>query len=65
MKMHLGDSSILFKRIFQKSSDTQLAFQLRIQHLRPEYTVREYEDIKAYYKKMYELLSERIVLKKM
>ena len=65
MKMQMSDSSILFKRIFQQSSATQLAFQLRIQHLRPEYATVEYEDLKAYYKKMYELLNERIVLKKM
>lgn len=63
--MRLTDSSILFKRIFQKSSNNQLVFQLKIQHLRPEYGTMEYPDIKAYYKKMYELLSERIVLKKM
>jgi hypothetical protein len=65
MKMQMSDSSILFKRIFQQASPTQLAFQLRIQHLRPEYSTVEYDDLKAYYKKMYELLDERIVLKKM
>lgn len=65
MIMRMPDSSILFKRIFQKSGKDQLAFQLKIQHLRPEYAAIEYPDIKAYYKKMYELLSERIVLKKM
>lgn len=63
--MRTGDSSILFKRIFQKSGEHQMAFQLRIQHLAPEYYSIQYPDIKAYYKKMYELLSERIVLKKM
>lgn len=65
MIMRMPDSSILFKRIFQKSDGNQLAFQLKLEHLRPEYASVEYADIKAYYKKMYELLSERIVLKKM
>lgn len=63
--MRLGDNSIIFKRIFQKTADKQLAFQLSIKYLRPEYSTIEYPDIKAYYQKMYELLAEKIVLKKM
>ena len=63
--MRLSDSSIIFKRLFQMQSEHMLAFQLKIEHLRPEYTVLDYPEIKAYYKKMFELLAEKVVLKEM
>ncbi|MGF7231219.1 DUF3857 domain-containing protein [Arachidicoccus sp.] len=58
------DSSILIKRIFQKLGDSSIAFRLNIDFLRPIYSREEYPDIKAFYKQLFKLLDEQIVLKR-
>ncbi|ANI90374.1 hypothetical protein A9P82_14395 [Arachidicoccus ginsenosidimutans] len=58
------DSSIILKRIFQKNSDQTLSYLLSVNFLRPDYTLDEYAGIKAFYKQLFTLLNERIVVKR-
>ncbi|MDE1191048.1 MAG: DUF3857 domain-containing protein [Arachidicoccus sp.] len=62
--MRIGDSSIIIRRIFQKVSDSSVSYLLSINFLAPAYPLDEYPDIKAFYKKMFELLDEKIVIKR-
>lgn len=62
--MRIGDSSILIRRIFQKNSDNMISYMLSVNFLTPTYPLDEYADIKAFYKKLFELLDERIVIKR-
>ncbi|HEY0298602.1 MAG TPA: hypothetical protein VGB84_05215, partial [Arachidicoccus sp.] len=64
ISMRIMDSSILVRRIFQKNSDRTASFLLSIYILRPTYSLDEYSDIKAFYKQLFTLLDERIVVKR-
>lgn len=59
----LADSSISVKRTME-STGNKVTFNLRIDYNRQQYFAQEYPDIKEFYKKMFSLLNEKIVVKK-
>jgi len=59
----MPDQSIVFKRIIAEDNGT-VAVRYTIDHRKTIYLPEEYRDIHDFYKKMYELLNEQIVLKK-
>lgn len=63
MRMIMADTSIALTRILQKDQNI-LTYRVIIDFKRPVYTVEEYLDVKEFFKKLYEALEEKIVLKK-
>ncbi|MEO7311618.1 MAG: DUF3857 domain-containing protein [Chitinophagaceae bacterium] len=63
MSMIMPDTSIVLTRIMQKDENT-LNFRIVMDFRRPQYSAEEYPDLKEYYKKMYAVLGEQIVIKK-
>ena len=64
ISIRIADSSILMQRIFQKNNEQSVNYVLSINVLRPIYTLEEYADVKAFFKQLFQLLDERIVVKK-
>lgn len=61
--MVIADKSIRFKRILaQQDGNIQLKYEITIN--RTKFLISEYPDLHEFYKKMYDLLNEQIVLKK-
>jgi len=63
MTMIMPDTSIVLTRIMQKNENT-ITFRITMDFKRPQYSAEEYPDVKAYYKKLYAVLNEQIVIKK-
>ncbi len=63
MRMMMVDTSIVLTRILQKD-DNILSYRVTLDFKRPIYAADEYPDVKEFYKKLYEALDEKIVLKK-
>jgi hypothetical protein len=61
--MQMPDKSIVFKR-FEGEQDGSVMIHYTIDYKRSIYTKDEYPSIRDFYKKMYEMLNEQIVLKK-
>jgi len=59
----MPDQSIVFKRIMAEDNGTIVA-RYTIDHRKTIYLPEEYQNVHDFYKKMYELLNEQIVLKK-
>jgi hypothetical protein len=59
----MPDQSIIFKRTIAEDNGTILVKYV-LNHKKSIYFKEEYPDIREFYKKMYELLNEQIVLKK-
>jgi hypothetical protein len=59
----MPDRSIMFKRVVVQDKGTILV-RYTIDHKKSLYFAKDYPDIKAFYKSMYDLLNEQIVLKK-
>jgi hypothetical protein len=59
----MPDKSILFKRTVVEDNGTILVRYL-VDHRKTIYFIKDYPDVRSFYKKMYELLNEQIVLKK-
>ncbi len=59
----MPDRSITFKRIIQEQ-DGDIIVRYSINYTKAEYSKDNYSDFHEFYKKMYELLNEQIVLKK-
>lgn len=62
-KMLLPDSSIVLTRMIQKENNT-ISFRFNLNFNAPAYDAESYPMIKEFFKKMYAILDERIVLKK-
>ncbi len=62
-KMMMPDSSIVLARMVQKENNT-ISFRFMLDINAPGYDVEDYPLIKEFFKKMYAILEERIVLKK-
>ena len=60
----MPDNSIVFKRIVAQDNGSILVKYI-INHKQTMYTLDKYQDVRGFYQKMYELLNEQIVLKKM
>ena len=59
------DKNVLFIReIFKDEQSNKIISRIKMDFKKSHYTVAEYEDIKEFYKKMFEMLNEQIVLKK-
>ena len=63
IKMLTPDSSIILQRMLQLD-DSGLHIKLTVDFLKPYYPSSEYPDIKEYYKKLFSILNEQVVLKK-
>ena len=63
MRMIMADTSISLTRILQKD-DHILSFRVTLDFKRPIYAADEYQDVKEFFKQLYEALEEKIVLKK-
>ena len=63
LKMTLEDNSLSVTRIMQSQGNV-LSTRITVEFKRPFYTPQEYADLKEFYKKMYSLLDEQIVIKK-
>jgi hypothetical protein len=61
--MIMPDSSIIFRRVVNQENGT-IAIRYLINHVKSVYYKENYPDFYAFYKKMFELLNEQIVLKK-
>jgi hypothetical protein len=62
--MQLPDKAIIFKR-FVAEQDGTIIIHYTIDYKRGAFTKEEYPAIRDFYKKMYEMLNEQIVLKKL
>ena len=63
IKMIMPDTSIIMSRITQQQDNTVM-YRLSIDYRRPQYSAEEYAPLKEFYRKLYALLNEQIVLKK-
>jgi Domain of Unknown Function with PDB structure (DUF3857) len=59
----MPDTSIIFKRVVAQNEGTILV-KYSLNHKKTIYFREDYQDIRGFYKKMYDLLSERLILKK-
>ena len=59
----MPDKSMIFKRTIAEDNGTVLV-RYGLNHLKAIYFKKDYQDIRGFYKKMYELFTEQIVLKK-
>lgn len=57
------DTSIILKRIFQMD-ESGLHVKLTLEFTRPIYAAMEYDNFKEFYKKLYAVLNEQVVIKK-
>jgi hypothetical protein len=62
-KMTLEDNSLSITRMLLAQGN-MLSARITLEFKRPYYTPQEYADLKEFYKKMYSLLDEQIVIKK-
>jgi hypothetical protein len=63
VKMIMPDTSIVLTRVIQQSENI-INFRFTLDFAAPGYTAEGYPYIKEFFKKMYDILEERIVLKK-
>jgi len=61
--LNLPDQSIVFKRVVGADNDL-ISLRYLIDHRNTTYRKVQFQDIRSFYQKMYELFSEQIVLKK-
>jgi len=59
----MPDQSIVFKRTVVEN-DGSILIRYMIDHRKTVYFSEDYQDIRGFYKKMYELLNEQVILKK-
>lgn len=59
----MPDQSIFFKRTLAEDNGT-IAVRYVINHKKTVYFTEDYQDLRGFYKKMYELLNEQVILKK-
>ncbi|WP_259071600.1 hypothetical protein HDF24_00155 [Mucilaginibacter sp. X4EP1] len=59
----MPDQSIIFKRTVAEDNGT-IVIRYMLDHKKSLYFSEDYPDIRDFYKKMYELLNEQVVLKK-
>ena len=60
----MPDKSIKFRRTLQVEENGNLALRYEIDVTRSRYSKGEYPDLREFYKRMYDMLDEQIVLKK-
>jgi hypothetical protein len=62
-RMIMPDTSIVFSRLMQVA-DNKLQFRISLEYNRPIFTIDEYAEFREFYRKMYQMLNEQIVIKK-
>ncbi len=63
VKMIMPDTSIIFTRLISAQNDL-LSVRISLEFKRPVYRVDEYDAFREFYKKLYGMLNEQIVIKK-
>lgn len=63
IKMIMQDTSIVLQRIMD-AEDQRISFRISLDFKRPAYPRDEYDDLREFYKKLYETLNEAIVIRK-
>ena len=63
IKMIMPDTSIVFTRIISAQND-MLSMRITLEFTKPIFTVDEYEPFREFYKKLFGMLNEQIVIKK-
>jgi hypothetical protein len=63
IKMMMPDTSIVLTRLLQVT-DGVLSMRTRLEFKKPYYKVDDYQNFREFYKKLFEFLSEQIVIKK-
>jgi len=63
IKLMLPDTSIVFSRLIQAEQD-HFNMRIELDFKKPVFTVEEYPDFREFYKKLFGLLNEQIVIKK-
>jgi Domain of Unknown Function with PDB structure (DUF3857) len=65
IQMTNPDKSVVFIReLFKDDPSNQVTSRITMEFKKSHYTADEYEEIKEFYKKMFEMLNEQIVIKK-
>lgn len=62
-RMIMPDTSIVFSRVMQLA-ENKIQFRITVEYNRPIFTIDEYPQFREFYRKMYAMLSEQIVIKK-
>jgi hypothetical protein len=62
-RMIMPDTSIVFSRLMQ-ATDNKVQFRITVEYNRPIFTIDEYPEFREFYRKMYAMLNEQIVIKK-
>ena len=62
-RLIMPDTSIVFSRLMQ-AADNKLQFRISVEYNRPVFTIDEYPEFREFYRKMYAMLNEQIVIKK-
>jgi hypothetical protein len=62
-RMIMPDTSIVFSRMMQ-AADNKIQFRITVEYNRPIFTIDEYPGFREFYRKMYAMLNEQIVIKK-
>jgi hypothetical protein len=63
IRMMLPDTSIVFTRIIQSQSD-RLSLRIELEFKKPIFNADEYGNFREFYKRLYGMLNEQIVIKK-
>ena len=65
IKVINADETVLFSReLFNDEQSGKIMSRIKMDFKKSFYTPEEYDDIKAFYKTMFDILNEQIVLKK-
>jgi hypothetical protein len=62
-RMIMPDTSIVFSRMMQ-AAENKIQFRITLEYNRPIFTIDEYPQFREFYRKMYAMLNEQIVIKK-
>ena len=60
----MQDKSVRFKRTLEKDEDGFISLHYEINIKRTRFSKSEYPDVREFFKKMYDMLNEQIILKK-
>jgi hypothetical protein len=63
LTMRLPDTSVVFTRILE-AKDTQLNLSMTLEFRKPIFLVGEYDDFREFYKKLFDLLNEQVIIRK-
>ena len=59
----MPDSSIVFTRIVEADND-RFSARITLQFNKPVFSIEEYDNFREFYKKLFDLLNEQVVIKR-